>query len=170
MPQKYLKRTMTEMRIMGSTTLQHEDGMYLAETRSCVNKENSCARLETVTVLNQWSGIILTQSLTKHILRVLFSLTDTREFRMSAKLLIPGLWACANCHHASELWCPIPHCTLVKLYIYHTVTEDVNWIIVTAYGSRTLYLTTGCIIVPLCLMGWLHTFKFWSFVCSDHTG
>ena len=42
------------MHIMGYTTLQHEDGMYLAETRSCVNKENSCARLKTVTVLNQY--------------------------------------------------------------------------------------------------------------------
>jgi len=28
--------------------------MYLAETRSCVNKDNSRARLETVTVLNQY--------------------------------------------------------------------------------------------------------------------
>jgi len=39
------------MHILGTTTLQHEDGMYLAEI--CVNKENSCARLEIVTVQNQ---------------------------------------------------------------------------------------------------------------------
>jgi hypothetical protein len=41
------------MHIFGTINLQREDGMYLAETRVCVNKDISCARLETVTVLNQ---------------------------------------------------------------------------------------------------------------------
>jgi len=42
------KRSITEMYILGTTNLQHEGGMYLAETLSCVNKENRCARLEIV--------------------------------------------------------------------------------------------------------------------------
>ena len=50
------------MQILGTTNLQHEDGLYLAEACSCVNKENSCARLETVALLNQYRLPIFTTS------------------------------------------------------------------------------------------------------------
>jgi hypothetical protein len=168
------------MHILATTTLQHEDGMYLAETCSCVNKENSWARLEIVTVRNQcwlptftirnnsYADVNKTYLLScilfdrhprvSNVLRSYWFLAY--EHAQSATMLV-------NCDAQSLI---VHEWSCIYMYIYHTVTEDVNWIIVTEYGSRTLYLTTGCIIVPLCLMGWLHKFKFWSFVCSDHTG
>jgi hypothetical protein len=95
-------------------TLQQEDGSCWTKTCSSINEENSCAQLRTVIYINQYWLTIFTlgQILTKHIFWVLSSLTDPREFRISVKLPMPSLWACAICHHASELQCLNPQCVL----------------------------------------------------------